>query len=274
MARPIIINRSVNITNFIDIIVTELNRNGIECELEPEDTETDPLYNSSTIRFQGTWARLTFTYRRDVSPTALAQIGMDFSNKSGYREITKLYNIGTTFNIGAGYTLSLSILRNSENFWFFNITISTSAVPYPIFISSYSSSTGMTIGRVPFKENDVQTNEFISSTESAVYSMFLNVDTEREYTFGIGDATIIDGFKQNLYLLEGGWKTLDFPAIAYALGQSGSTTYIKPVELPGFRSLLANGMPARRPVHVNGKTYYKLIESSSLVVELYPEETP
>lgn len=274
MARPIIINRTVNITNFIDIIVTELNRNGIECELEPEDTETDPLYNSSTIRFQGTWARLTFTYRRDVAPNALAQIGMDFSNKSGYREIIKLYNIGTTFNIGVGYTLSLSILRNSENFWFFNITIFTSAVPYPIFISSYSSSTGMTIGRVPFKENDVQTNEFISSTESAVYSMFLNVDTEREYTFGIGDATIIDGFKQNLYLLEGGWKTLDFPAIAYAPGQSGSTTYIKPVELPGFRSLLANGMPARRPIKVNGKTYYKLIESSSLVVELYPEETP
>lgn len=275
MARPIIINRSVDITNFIDIIVTELNRNGIACELEPLDTETSPTSVGHTIRLQGTWARLTFTYAKGASATTITPVGMDFSNMSGYRPISKLYNIGTVFNIGPAYNmLSLSILKNNENFWFFNITIFSTAVPYPIFISTYGSSLGITIGRVPYKENGVQTNEFICNTAATDYSMFLNVDTEREYAFGTGDATTIDGIKQNLYLLEGDWKTLNFPAIAYAPGQSGNTTYIKAVELPGFRSLLANGMPARRPVNIDGKTYYKLIESSSLAVELYPEETP
>lgn len=275
MARPIIINRSVDTNNFIDIIVTELNRNGIACELEPVDTETSPSSNGYTIRLQGTWARMTFTFGKNANMTGMNAVGVDFSNMSGYRPISRVYNIGTTFNIGPGYnTLSISILRNNANFWIFNITIHAVSVPYPILISSYSNSSGITIGRVPCKENGIQTDEFISNTTGVDYYMFRNVDTDREYAFGIGDATIVMGMKDNLYLPAGDWLTYDNPAIACATGQTGNTIYTKPVELPGFRTLWANGMPARRPVYVNGKTYYKLIESSSLVVELYPEETP
>lgn len=274
MGKPFIINRSVDINNFIDIIVTELNRNGIACELEPVDTETSTTSNGYTIRFQGTWARLTFTYAKNASPTAINLVGVDFSNMSGYRPVSKVYNIGTTFNIGPSYSLSLSILRNNENFWIFNITIHSYAVPYPILIYTYSNAPGITIGRIPYKENGVQTNEFVSNTVGVDYYMFRNVDTDREYTFGIGDATVIAGMKDNLYMPEGDWFTYDNPAIACASGQTGNSIYTKPVEIPGFRTLWANGMPARRPVQVNGKTYYKLIESSSLAVELYPEETP
>ena len=274
MAKPIVIYRSVDINNFVDIIVDELNKNGIACELEPVDTETSPTSNGYTVRFQGTWARLTFTYGKNPNLNTNTSVGMAFSNMSGYQAITKQNNISELTNISPSYNcLSLSILRNTKDFWLFNITIHAVSVPYPIFISSYSNSTGITIGRIPYKENGTETNEFICNTVSANYYMFKDVDTSREYAFGTGDATVIEGMKKDLYMPEGDWFTLDVPAIAYAYGQSGSTTFIKPVELPGLRTLWANGMPTRRPVKVNGKTYYKLIESSSLAVELYPEET-
>lgn len=272
MGSPFIIYRTVDVTDVVDTVVNELNKNGIACELEPADTETSATHDSYSIRLQKTWARMTFTISKSAVPGSTNTIGIDISNKSGYRPIGKRSNISIQCNVGGSTSnLSLSILKNSDDFWLFNIYISNTSLSGPNFLGT--SNTEITIGRVQVKKGDKTTSEFICSTGiTSSFFMFKNIDTEREYELNTGDATIINAMYRYTYVPQEGWDLLALPAVSFAYGSEGTTfTTIESVELPGLRTVWGSGVPYQRPLSINGDTWYRLSSASYLAVKLYPE---
>lgn len=279
MGVPYCIYRTVTPETIADVIAEELNKLEILCVVETTDTTSDETYNFYGIRLSESNIRLNIYSGKGASPSVAKALAIGMQAARGYVEPGENGLNQKLAGIGANYTnLTMSVFKNSNDFYLISLVVGTSQVQKPLFLAtscfrfgkiSIKDSTGEHV--VPVCGIHTMANYSTLEYSTGLYA-FKSINDGNSYTISKSDAIKVTSMEfQPEYNIISNWGVMVLPAVGYTGTLSSLTTSVVlslPDEIIGFKSIYGSNIPSLSPLKIDGKTYVKLSDSYHMAVQI------